>query len=96
VRWETLLLVVCLAIGAISTACGPTPHPKDIIQVYCPWEINVYVWLDENANGIWDEGEEPLPSVTVKVVDDQGKPVDTHTSDSNGVVDFDSMIPCVD
>jgi len=95
VRWKTLPLAVCLAASAILAACGPTPDPKDIIECDAIWDIRIYVWLDENANGIRDEGEEPLPAVRVKVVDDQGQPVYNRISDPNGVIDeFGTFIPC--
>ena len=75
-------------------ACGPTPDPKDIIQCDAYWLVNAYVWLDEDANGIRDEGEEPLPSVTGKAVDAQGRGVHGATSDAQGIAALESMIPC--
>lgn len=31
------------------------------------WDDDVYAWLDEDANGVWDEGETGLPGVYLNV-----------------------------
>jgi hypothetical protein len=69
-------------------ACGPTPEPWKVIQCDAYLIVDTYVWLDENANGIRDEGEEPLPSVTVKAVSAQGEFFNA-TTDAQGITTID-------
>lgn len=76
-------------------ACGPTPDPWEVVTgPDCVWEINAYVWLDENANGIEDEGEEPLPGIKVNAVTSRGSHVTSATSGAVGRAILHSWIPC--
>ncbi|MBK6929475.1 MAG: carboxypeptidase regulatory-like domain-containing protein [Saprospirales bacterium] len=63
---------------------------------YAPAEIGNYAWIDDNANGIQDPGEDPLPGVTV-VLDGttgSGEPVNlTAITDANGLYLFDNLQP---
>ena len=57
--------------------------------------IGDYFWIDENANGIQDAGEEPVVGATVELFDAEGNPVTdangNHSviTDSNGKYGFD-------
>jgi len=65
------------------------------------WDMGLYegvrigdrIWLDSNANGIQDEGEENLSEeVTVKLLDDENNTVESQTVD-NGAYLFDDITP---
>ncbi len=55
----SFLLVVTLFVAS----CGPQP------MVDCAWAQTAYAWLDENGNGILDQGEPPLAGVPFFVDD---------------------------
>jgi hypothetical protein len=63
---------------------------------YEPAEIGNYTWIDEDADGIQDPGEEPLPGVTVILTGTtgSGEPVNqTALTDANGLYLFDNLQP---
>jgi len=49
------------------------------------------VWLDENANGIFDDGEEGIPNVTVTLRASDNSVVATTTTDLNGGYIFNEL-----
>lgn len=51
-----------------------------------------YVWLDANKNGIQDEGEAPVPGVTVILQTPSGVTI-TQQTDANGKYLFDNLPP---
>ncbi len=59
--------------GALSLIC-PQPSP----------EIGNYVWLDSNANGIQDGGEQAIANITIELYDAQCNVVGTTTTDAKG------------
>jgi len=65
------------------------------------------VWEDRNANGIQEDGEEPLANVTVNLMMDngngweaakdvKGNPIDTNSTDANGNYKFCHLKPAID
>ena len=63
---------------------------------YEPAEIGNYTWIDENANGIQDGNESPLPNVLVILTGTtgSGEPVnETALTDANGLYLFDNLQP---
>lgn len=55
--------------------------------------ISGIVYVDPNANCIYDEGEAPIAGVTVQLFDTQGNLVATTTTDANGRYKFDQLRP---
>ena len=60
-----------------------------------PSSIEGLVYYDENYNGSYDEGEELLKDVVVKLVGEDGTVVSTATTDDNGVFIFTNLRPFV-
>src|SRR5699024_4786318 len=50
-----------------------------------------YVWIDDNANGVQDDGEEPLPGVTVVLFDAEGAEIDRTETNEDGRYIFDNL-----
>lgn len=69
------LVALPLLIAVLAVSCTPTPgHPTiskepPVTTADCGWVRQAYAWLDDNENGIPDEGEQPLSSVPVFVDD---------------------------
>ncbi|NPA27912.1 MAG: hypothetical protein GXN91_02530, partial [Epsilonproteobacteria bacterium] len=99
-------------------AQGEVKMPKELIEsnesnrsldggMFKPVCLGDYVWLDENGNGIQDEGEKPLEGVSVKLIpleDEFGNinTIDVYkqpivdkiiATDSNGHYEFCGLIP---
>src|SRR5699024_7448692 len=55
------------------------------------YAIGDYVWIDENGNGIQDEGETPLEDVTVVLYDGEGNELDRTETDEHGRYIFDKL-----
>src|SRR5690606_17309839 len=54
-----------------------------------------YVWYDNNENGVQDDGEQPVPGVTVILLDSDGEPVknvDSVVTAEDGSYRF--AVPC--
>ena len=54
------------------------------------WAIGDYTWIDNNRDGIQDEGDDILPGVTVELLKD-GVVIETTTTDENGYYLFDEL-----
>ncbi|MCS3428892.1 SdrD B-like domain-containing protein [Leucobacter aridicollis] len=65
----------------------PTWDAGVVLKSYA---IGDYTWIDENNNGVQDEGEEILPGVTVELIKD-GKVIDSTVTDKNGLYRFDDL-----
>ena len=50
------------------------------------------VWLDANANGIQDAGEDGIENVTVTLLDSNGDPQDTALTDGVGFYEFTELV----
>jgi hypothetical protein len=57
---ELLLVFATLLLLLSSTACGTAD---------CAWWNEAEAWVDENQNGVWDDGEKPLAGVQF-IIDD--------------------------
>ena len=55
--------------------------------------IGDFIWMDNNANGIQDNGEAPLKSVKVSLLNGSGQTLATTFTNSNGEYLFDKLIP---
>ena len=82
--------VVVTADGVISGEPvedeDPTTYEADPT-----YAIGDYVWIDENGNGIQDEGETPLEDVTVVLYDGEGNELDRTVTDEHGRYLFDNL-----
>lgn len=58
-----------------------------------PAEIGNKVWLDENKNGIQDDGEDGVAGVNIKLFDCDNNYVAVQTTDENGNYLFTELIP---
>ncbi|MCW2523279.1 MAG: hypothetical protein JWO63_1614, partial [Frankiales bacterium] len=66
-----------------------------------PVSIGDYVWIDQNHNGVQDNGEKGVPGVRITVTTPEGQPVtdlDGHlvgpaTTDASGLYHFDDLPP---
>jgi len=61
--------------------------------MYTPASIGDYVWHDLNANGIQDNNETGVPDFTVFLLDCNDNPIDTTTTDAQGLYLFPNIIP---
>jgi streptogramin lyase len=57
---------ISLLILPILAVCGYLFifYNPFIIMDFCSWSANAQAWLDEDADGVWDEGEPPMEGVT--------------------------------
>ena len=53
--------------------------------------VGDYVWLDVNRNGVQDQGEAPVPGVTVNLYDEWGGLAATAVTDANGFYSFTDL-----
>ena len=58
-----LLFVFLILVGGVFYLIDKAPFWK------CAWSGIGRAWIDANQNGIWDEGEAPLPGVVFYVDD---------------------------
>lgn len=81
--------IVYLA-ALLAVVLGGCNRPGDDVEQSDPATIGDYTWLDENLNGIQDEGEGPLPGIEVRLYSsDQSQLLDSTTSDDQGFYEFD-------
>ena len=60
---------------------------------YEPVNLGDFVWLDFDNDGEYDEGEEGIPDVPLKLFDADGNQIGTTTTDENGFYSFDNLPP---
>jgi uncharacterized repeat protein (TIGR01451 family) len=93
-------------IGTTNTIALGVDEDNDTVDagMYKLVSIGDRVWLDANANGVQDNGEGSMENVQVKLLDEQGNPVDDPnnpgnpyvvTTDANGNYLFDNLMPGV-
>ena len=78
-------------------ASDPTPDFLSNMTVdfgfYKPASLGNRVWLDENRNGVQDEGEHGVRGVTVKLYDERGKRLDKTKTNKQGRYRFTDLPP---
>lgn len=81
-----------LTVTNPATGCATTVNAVVIVE-FCPTlsppppvpaSLGNYVWVDEDGNGLQDEGEPGIPNVAVILKDGSGTPLDTLTTDAEG------------
>jgi streptogramin lyase len=60
--WLVQMLVFQIRYGGMPIAAITGGFPPD-----CMWSATGVAWVDQDANGTWDDGEPPLPGVTFRV-----------------------------
>jgi hypothetical protein len=91
-------------IGCITNAPNTTISPST-----CPggqtlnmghlssqqWQANIYTrtFVDDNKNGIWDQGEIGVPQVYARIYYRDGHNANTLLTDSDGVANFNETFP---
>ena len=60
----------------------------DVEGCYNPIQIGDYVWFDANNDGVQDPAEPAIGGVTVTLVDSDGLPIASTTTDANGYYNF--------
>lgn len=73
--------------------CGNVGTDTVKITVECLAELGDTVWLDGNANGVQDPGEEGVPGVTVILETCDGEPVADRMTDGDGRYRFTDLVP---
>jgi uncharacterized repeat protein (TIGR01451 family)/fimbrial isopeptide formation D2 family protein len=76
----------------VALAAGETDLTYDL-GLWLPASVGDFVWLDANADGIQDQGEAPVPGVTVTLLDADGNELATTTTDTDGAYLFDGLVP---
>lgn len=88
-EWHRLIVILILLILIMFTTgcCMPLAD--------CIWDATGEAWVDENANGIWDEGEPPLEGVEFHVDDILNGHADVGraTSDWDGKANISVWLP---
>jgi hypothetical protein len=98
-------VVTCDSTFSVTNNTCVCPSPKVINNNKCetpvvpanPSTITGYSYVDSNNNGIFDNGETPLPNVTVTLIGigDNCKNVNiSTTTDSNGFYKFSNLVAC--
>jgi hypothetical protein len=79
---------------SVDVNLEPGEHDPTIdLGLYRPASLGDFVWLDTDRDGIQDEGEAPVPGVTVTLLDADGNELDTTTTDTDGAYLFDGLAP---
>ncbi|MEZ4984507.1 MAG: SdrD B-like domain-containing protein [Saprospiraceae bacterium] len=60
---------------------------------YAPASLGDYVWLDEDADGMQDAGEDGIGNVTVILLDENDTQIDQTTTNSVGFYEFTNLEP---
>jgi len=83
------------SVATISITTGTSGQTNfDVDFGFAPnATIGNTIWLDENANGIFDAGEEGIPNVTVLLRASDNSIVGTTITDVNGGYIFKELIP---
>nr|WP_261341176.1 SdrD B-like domain-containing protein [Fimbriiglobus ruber] len=95
---------IVLGIGTAPTGEGSTPGITDPATdansdttqdfgFFTPLSVGNLVWNDANNDGTVDNGELGLANVTVVLLDSNGQPVATTTTDGSGNYQFVDLIP---
>ncbi|WP_200837852.1 SdrD B-like domain-containing protein, partial [Ruania rhizosphaerae] len=77
--------VVAPGVGEVDHTIDAGIYGADLVSV------GDYVWIDEDRDGIQDEGETPVEGVTVTLLDEDGVVVATTTTDADGYYVFTDL-----
>src|SRR5262245_9823720 len=97
-RQHLRFLVICCCLAAVAAGCsnsdndsnGGSANALSPTGALCG-SIGDRVWLDENGNGIQDDGEPGVEGVTVEAEICGGGLAATTTTDANGNYLFDNL-----
>eukprot|EP00903_Cladosiphon_okamuranus_P000629 g627.t1 len=78
--------------GVITLETGDN-DPTNDAGFYEPASLGDFVWLDANADGIQDAGEDGIEGVTVMLLDGDGNMLDQTTTDGTGFYEFTGLVP---
>ena len=78
---------------AVQRRLGPDAEHLDAGFISWNGSLSGNVWLDNNADGIRDGGDEPLSSLMVRLLDASLVEVDSIQADSNGDYTFTDVAP---
>jgi streptogramin lyase len=73
-------ILLCISVGAAAAMVGSC---ESSVVVDCYWDAKVFTWIDINADGIFQEGEPPLPGVNILIDDER-----SHVTNSVGEIQF--------
>jgi len=75
--------------------CNGTPGCSLLDVPVFPWftRLENYVFADENENGFWDAGEQPIPEVPVNLRFRDGSLYQSMPTDFGGAAPFDEVFP---
>ena len=78
--------------GVINLQSGENDLSNDA-GYYQLASLGDYVWSDDNGDGVQNANENPVPGVTVNLLDEQGHLLQTTTTNSNGLYEFADLLP---
>ncbi len=80
-----------------TTQADPTDEPTHLTYDFgfipTPASLGNYVWIDENQDGLQDQGEVGIGNVTVNLTDAAGNPVASTVTDTDGGYLFSDLAP---
>ncbi|HMQ96941.1 MAG TPA: SdrD B-like domain-containing protein, partial [Candidatus Nanoperiomorbaceae bacterium] len=78
--------------GIINIESGETDNTNDA-GYYRPASLGDFVWEDSDLDGIQDGGEPGIGGVTVNLLDGNGNPIATTTTQPDGSYEFTGLAP---
>ena len=76
----------------IQLGAGDAGVQYDFGEIW-PADISGTVFHDENNNGVFDPGEEPIADVVIELFDDDGNLIASTVTDANGNYEFNNLFP---
>ncbi|WP_235296444.1 SdrD B-like domain-containing protein, partial [Portibacter marinus] len=76
----------------VTLVSGQTNDDLDA-GLYEPASIGDFVWLDEDGDGVQDDGEDGVEGVTVNLKDENGKVIASTTTEADGSYEFTDLTP---
>lgn len=80
-------------IGILMSGPNGSTQIYNDFGFYRPASLGNYVWLDDNANGSQDAGENPVQGVEMTLKRANGTVAGTTTTNANGLYFFENLIP---
>jgi parallel beta-helix repeat protein len=90
VIWDQFLDQI-IAFRTLTVPGGGNLGTVPVFSWFSRAEHNIFI--DTNLNGIWDEGEQPLPNAPVAMRFRDGSMYQFSTTDNNGYYSFDETFP---